>query len=150
MDVQIVICDWAEAVNGKLYIMGAGWLKVIANQPVPMAVAVLVQVPWTETNKQHTIELALLTEDGQPVMPAFQVAPGVVVPPIRMEGKFEVGRPPGSKVGMPIPAPFAFRIPALPLNPGGYVFRLGIDGESTASVPFFAEGPSAAPGGLPQ
>lgn len=150
MDVQLVLCDWAETVNAKLYIMGAGWTKVIANQPAPMAVAVIVLVPWTDVNKQHSIELALLTEDGEPVVPAVPVPPEVVLPPIRLEGKFEVGRPPGSREGAPLPAPFAFRIPALPLNPGSYVFQLSIDGNPVANAAFVAEGGPSQTGAQPK
>ena len=150
MDAQLILCDWAEVVNQKLYIMGAGWTKVVANQPVPMAVAVTVRVPWTETNRQHSIELAMLTEDGQPVVPAVPVPAEVVLPPIRLEGKFEVGRPPGSKEGAPLSIPFAFRLPSMPLNPGGYVLDLHIDGKKVATVSFEAEGGPALIGGQPQ
>lgn len=147
MEVQSILCDWAEVVNGKLYIMGAGWMKVVANQPVPMAVAVMVQVPWTEANRQHSIALALTTEDGQPVTPAVPDPPEQ---PIRLEGKFEVGRPPGSREGAPLPAAFAFRLSALPLNPGRYVFDLYIDGTKTATASFEAEGGASFIGGQPQ
>lgn len=150
MDVQLILCDWAEVVNQKLYIMGAGWTKVVANQPVPMAVAVTVRVPWTEANRQHAVELALFTEDGQRVVPAVPVPADVVLPPVRLEGKFEVGRPPGSKEGAPLPTAFAFRLPALPLNPGGYRLDLSIDGKTVATASFEAEGGVASIGGQPQ
>lgn len=149
MDVQMVLCDWAETVNSKLYIMGAGWTKIIANQPVPMAVAVIVLVPWTEANRQHAISLVLLTEDGKPVVPAVPVPAEVVLPPVQLEGKFEVGRPPGSREGAALPAPFAFRLPALPLNPGTYVFQLNIDGSPVSNVSFIAEGGPIPSGGQP-
>ena len=157
MEAQVVLCDWAETVNGKLYIMGAGWVKTIANQPVSIAVAVIVRVPWTEANRQHTLELTLLTEDGHPASPAPMPAPpGVTVsgfpdpPPLRLEGKFEVGRPPGTKEGSALPAPLSFRIPVLPLNPGGYKFQLKIDGVEVSSASFEAEGAPSQRGGLSQ
>ncbi len=146
----MILCDWAEVVNGKLYIQGAGWTKIVANQPVAMAVAVTVRVPWNEANKQHAIDLALLTEDGAPVVPPIpNLPPDMVLPPVRLDGKFEVGRPPGSKEGAPLPAAFAFRLQPMPLSPGGYVYQLSIDGTPVASAPFECEG-GLVGGGLPQ
>ena len=40
MDVTLLLCDFAEAVNGKLYVMGGGWNVLFApGQPVTMSVA---------------------------------------------------------------------------------------------------------------
>lgn len=148
MEVQLVLCDWAEAVGGKVYIMGAGWTRLAANAPAPVAAAVFVRVPWDQTNRQHAIALALLTEDGHPVSPAVPgVPPEVVVPPVRLEGKFEVGRPAGTREGSPLAASFAFRAPALSLNPGRYSFQLQIDGDPYASAPFEVVAPQT--GGHP-
>ena len=142
MDAQISLCDWAEVVNQKLYIMGAGWTRLAANQPTPMAVAVHIHVPWTESNKPHSIELLLLTEDGAPAAPALPPgAPEAMradLQPIRMEGKFEVGRPPGTTQGSLLPALFAFRLPIVFLDPGRYAFQLNIDGKPGGTTPFEA------------
>jgi hypothetical protein len=117
-------------------------------------VAVLVGVPWSEANRQHSVVLSLLTEDGQPAIPVLKAPPGGVIPPgltlppmppLRLEGTFEVGRPPGTKEGSSLPATFAFRVPMLPLSPGGYEFQLSIDNNTVASASFDAEGPGGQP-----
>ena len=137
----------------KLYIMGAGWNRVIAGQPVSFAVAVHIQVPWTEANKPHSVELALVTEDGTPALPALP--PGAPeqmkssLQPIRMEGKFEVGRPPGTKEGSALPALFAFRIPIVFFNAGRYEFALKVDGEVIRTTPFEAAVGQLPVGGAP-
>ena len=94
MDVVLLLCDYAEALNGKLYVMGGGWSSLFAaNQPVTTAVAALVSVPWDRTNLLHRVRLELLTDDGEPVEIEGQN--------VLIEGEFEVGRPPGVKPGRP-------------------------------------------------
>ncbi|MDQ5874925.1 MAG: hypothetical protein M3526_06030, partial [Actinomycetota bacterium] len=72
----------------------------------------------------------LLTEDGEPVQ----------VPdtddPVAVEGTIEVGRPTGIKPGTPLDTPFALTFPPMPLEPGGYVWELEIDGQISARTPF--------------
>ena len=52
MDVTLLLCDFAEAVNGKLYVMGGGWNILFApGQPVTMSVAAVLAVPWDRTNQ---------------------------------------------------------------------------------------------------
>lgn len=142
MDVQITLCDWAEVLNNKLYIMGAGWNRVIAGQPFTLALGIHVSVEWTETNTQHDLQIRLLDADGNPVIPALPPGlvqpPGVDLQPIVIPGKFEVGRPVGTRQGEPQPALSAFRIPVLILNPGQYAFQVDIDGNPTARVSFEA------------
>ena len=58
MDTTLLLCDYAEAINGKLYIMGGGW-TICAPGPRNMAVAIRVLVPWSDTNKQHNLALML-------------------------------------------------------------------------------------------
>lgn len=57
-----ILADHAEAVNGKLYLMGGGWDRVLVpdfSQPVTMSFALGVVVPWHATNVRHTIQLAI-------------------------------------------------------------------------------------------
>ena len=59
MEVTLLLCDFAEAVNGKLYVMGGGWNILFApGQPVTMSVAAVIAVPWDRTNQQHELSLA--------------------------------------------------------------------------------------------
>src|SRR5207244_1129232 len=80
--------DAAQAVNGKLYIMGGGW-SVMGPEPTPYAIALKVEVPWDETNKRHTLVLRLLDDDGRPVRVA---APNEDPIALEIPAHFGVGR----------------------------------------------------------
>ena len=121
----MLLADSVQAAEGKLYILGGGW-SIRAPDPVPMAIALYVQVPWDRTNEEHSWVLDLLDADGQPVILGEDEEERV-----RVEGGVEVGRPPGTKPGTPIDVPLAINFGPLPLEPGArYEFRLEIDGET--------------------
>src|SRR5712691_544158 len=112
-DVTLLLCDYAEAVNGKLYVMGGGWtILFAADRPVNMSVAALIAVPWDQTNRPHEVALELLTVDGDAVEAQGQ--------PVTLTGQFEVGRPPGVKPGTSFNTPFVWNIIGLILASGGY------------------------------
>lgn len=130
----MLLCDHAQEVNGKLYILGGGWsLLFVANQPIPVTVAVKLAVPWDRSNRQMPLACRLLNEDGEAV--AAEGAEGGV----RAEGIVEAGRPPGLKPGTPLDIvlalPFVVSLPA-----GGYVFELEVDGERVSRAPFRVQG----------
>jgi len=126
MKVTLLLADFAQAVNGKLYIMGGGW-SIIGPDPTPMAIAIKIEVPWNQTNRNHNVKLELLDSDYHAVLvptPAGNT-------PLIIGGDFEVGRPPGLIQGTPMDVPYAFNIAPLPLEPGKrYVWKLTIDGET--------------------
>lgn len=128
MKVTMLLADAAQAVNGKLYILGGGW-NITGPMPVPSAIALYIEVPWDQANRRHRMRLALLNTDGQPV----QVAPGPDQPMQALElgGEFEVGRPPGMTQGSPISAAMALSIGPIPLPPNGrFVWRLSINDQT--------------------
>ncbi len=128
-DVTMMLCDAADAVGGKLYVLGGGWSLVLRpNLPTNMALAVKLAVPWSETNRRIAIRAALHTEDGEPV----EVEGNEVF----AEGEVEVGRPPGIRPGSSLDAPFALTFGGLALPPGGYVWELTVDGHPRARTPF--------------
>ena len=53
MRVTLMLADSAQAVEGKLYILGGGW-SLVGPEPTPMAIALKIEVPWDETNRRHT------------------------------------------------------------------------------------------------
>ncbi len=121
----MMLADSAQAVGGKLYILGGGW-SITGPQPCPSAIAALIHVPWTETNRKHAVKVELLDEDYRPVL--LPTPQGEA--PLVIQGDFEVGRPPGIAPGSSIEVPFAFSIPPLPLKPGGrFVWKMTIDGK---------------------
>jgi uncharacterized protein DUF6941 len=128
MKVTMLLADAAQAVGGKLYILGGGW-SITGPMPVPSAIAIKIEVPWNLASRQHNIVLELLTADGQLVrLPA---PPEGELQPIRVEGQFGTGIPAGLIEGTPIDATLALNIGPMPLPPGArYVWRLSIDGNT--------------------
>ncbi len=129
----MLLCDYAEELGGKLYIMGGGWSRIPANTPQAIALAVRLLVPWDLANRKHKVEIVLLTEDGQPV----KVDEAGME--IKVEGAVEVGRPPGLRPGSALEAPLAMRFP-LSLKPGSYRFDFSVDGTLITSASFEAIG----------
>lgn len=139
VEVTLMLCDWAEAINGKLFIQGGGWTRIAPhapNAPLNFALAMIVRVPYTRTNQKLSIDLTLLTEDGAPYAPP---APGGNSgPPVQFTMTFEVGRPPGMKAGEGTNLPFAAKLNGLNLTPGGYKLQASMDGDELASLSFTA------------
>ena len=105
MKVTMLFADAAQAINGKLYILGGGW-----------------------SVRRHVLQLALVNEDGQPVTVLTQIGERA----IELKGEFEVGRPPGLRPGTPLDVALGINVGPLPLAPDGrYVWRCSIDGNSS-------------------
>lgn len=89
MDIQhTLMADYAEIVNGKLYVMGGGWDTYYAKEvpaQVRLAVAVGVSVEWEETNQPIPVHIYVEDDDAQ------QLA--------RIEAKMQVGRPANLQAG---------------------------------------------------
>ena len=126
MKVTMMLADSAQSVGGKLYILGGGW-NLAGPQPVPSAIALLIEVPWDQANRRHTWRLALFDEDGRPVV--MPTANGEQA--VQLAADFEVGRPPGLKPGTPLTVPLAINIGPIPLVPGRcYVWRCSINDQT--------------------
>jgi len=124
-----VVAEHAEAVNGKLYVMGGCWNTLSAPQlpfPYPhMALAAAVEVPWQSTNEKHRIQVELLDTDGNQAMPQ------------KIDGEFEVGRPPGMRPGDDSIVVLAFNFNNLTFTKAGwYSFVLSIDGTDLGHARF--------------
>src|SRR5450759_171351 len=91
----MLLCDHAEAINGKLYIMGGGW-SVCPPGPRNMTLAVKILVPWDEANEEHRFRVSLMDDAGNIV--ELGEPPKAVV----HEGQLVVGRPPRIKKGTPL------------------------------------------------
>jgi hypothetical protein len=124
--VTMILADYAQVADGKLNLVGGGWSYCGPNV-APFAVAMIIEVPWHLTNRQHHFKLELIDQDGNPVL-----APPEDGPPVLMEADFEVGRPPGSQVGTAFPMPVAVNLsPPPPLPPGRrFEWRLEINGQT--------------------
>lgn len=126
LKVTLLLADSAQEINGKLYILGGGW-SITGPIPTPSALAVKIEVPWDRANLKHEFHLELLTSDGEPV-PAPFGAEGEMVP-VRVDGEFEPGRPPGIMHGSPLDVAMAFNFPPFQLDPQSrYQWRLSVPG----------------------
>jgi hypothetical protein len=116
--VIMMLADSAQAVAGKLYVLGGGW-SMTGPTPAPSALAIKFEVPWEAANRKHKVRIELLDSDGQPVL-----VPGPESPqPMLIQADLEVGRPTGLSPGTPLDSPFAINIGPLPLKPGRYEWR---------------------------
>ncbi len=125
----LLVADRAEAVNGKLYMMGGGWDRlgvVDFNQPVNFSLALGVVVPWNAANDEHHVHIELRTEDGMVIDPQMDVS--VVV-----------GRPAFAARGQSFRAVLAanatFRLPA----PGAYELVAHLAVTARKRTVFYAE-----------
>jgi hypothetical protein len=149
MDVDVMLCDHAEAVEGKLFINGAAInLLFVGPEPpylVAFSVAAVIQVPYTATNEPHTVVVRLVDEDGRPVVPwAPEGAPAPV--PVELQSSFTLGRPPILPPGEAQTVPVAFSLQGLPLTRlGAYAVVVEIDGEPTRQLPFRVLTPTPPP-----
>lgn len=122
----MLLADSAQVADGKLYILGGGW-SLTGPDPMPSAIAMKVDVGWTEAEVGHFWVLYLEDADGRPVM--VETPEGAH--PVEVQGEFQVARPTTVPEGTPIDVALAVNLGPLPLLPGNrFTWRLAIDGES--------------------
>jgi hypothetical protein len=89
----LTLANHAEAINGLLYLMGAGWTdhwRQVPTQggrvsPAHFGVGLAILVPWDETNRRHHVVVRIENGDGRELT--------------KVASDVEVGRPPGSQAG---------------------------------------------------
>jgi len=158
MQVDMMLADFAEVHQNKLFITGAGINLVVVPPTTPyvanFGIGLIVAVPWTATNQNHRLRIALVDSDEQ-VVPVFQAPPGVDVPEGDegvILGNFNVGRSAMMEVGEDALFPIAFQFPNLQVpHPGSYKITVEIDGTELAVARFriMTPQPSALLGGGP-
>lgn len=121
----IIVADFAEVLNGKLYTMGAGWDSLTVNalpHHQAFAIAASFLVDWNETNRQHDVALDFLDEDGK------QFA--------QLHAQLEVGRPPGATPGLPQRLILAINLQHKFEQLGTFVIKTLIGGEHDGKLTF--------------
>jgi hypothetical protein len=135
----MILCDYAEELGGKLYMMGGGWSRNFTpNRPTNMALAIKLTIPWNEANRPSDITVRLVDDNHEP----FRGQDGNEV---AITGKVEVGRPAGLRPGSNLDAAFALRFDGLQLPPGTYVWELLINRNVLESTVFDVIDPNAPP-----
>jgi hypothetical protein len=123
-----LLADFAEVVNGKLYVMGGGWTDVVLLRPQTFALATRIEVPYDRTNEQLLVEARLTDSDGKVVVLGGNE--------IVIQNQIEVGRPPGIKAGQPIAVPLAWTFQGLTLSAGRYAFLVLVNADEVARAAF--------------
>jgi hypothetical protein len=122
LSVLMILADAAQVADGKLSVLGGG-IAVVPPTPQPMALALVVTVPWSRADEIIPWVCELLDLDGMPVM-AGDV-------PVLVNGQVAAGRPEGWPETQPLNVPVVISFNGLPLEPGkSFVWRLAIDGAS--------------------
>ncbi len=114
----LILADKAEAIGGKLYLMGGGFDHVGMTAipgPAQFDVAMGLLVGYNETNLKHSFELRCEDADGNLVFPSAA-------------GFFEVGRPPGMSAGSEQRALMVFRGPFTFRETGDYSWVVTVNG----------------------
>lgn len=125
VEITMILCEYAQAAEGKLTIVGGGW-SMRSAEPSPMGIGVLVELPSDAAINAHAFCIRLRDTDGNTVSdPNGQ--------PIRIEGGFDATRMPGTPPNVPLVVPLAINIAGLALPPGQrYVWELTFDGNDEA------------------
>jgi len=124
----MILADGAQAVGGKLYMLGGGWTHLFVPQfpgrpQAPFAVALGISVPYHLTNRRFGFTLELMNADGEQVGDP-------------LTAEFEQGRPPGLRPGAAQPILLAINNqPEFPAA-GRYAYRASIDSEPLRTVSF--------------
>lgn len=113
----LILADGAEAVAGKIFILGGGVERYAAlgfptNLNADIAASVLV--PWGETNRTFAVTLKIADEDEN-------VAAA-------LDFTMESGRPPGAKPGQDLRTLLAIRGPFPIPKAGGYKISMELNG----------------------
>ena len=124
----LMLADWAETINGKLYIQGGGWDRkvVVPGQPMEFAIVASIVIPWNATNRPHGFSIAIESEDGTPVAPP-------------LSGSTTVGRPPNARPGQAFRTQVAVKVGGVKLPAlGTYRIVMTLNGDITRSAAFYA------------
>lgn len=127
MEVEwLIIGDFAQMVENKLYLQGGGWDKLTVNTGFPVThltgIAASFRVPWNETNQEHHVEIEILTDDGDSIG--------------KLGGTFSVGRPPDLRPGQDQRNQIAGNIPLNLPKPGMYAIVARIEDQEAARTHF--------------
>jgi Family of unknown function (DUF6941) len=140
MDVEfLILADSADAIGGKLYMLGGGWDSLTVNAfPTQQAfsIALGLSVPWNETNQRHNVSVELADQDGNVAM--------------TMTGQLEVGRPPGIPPGQAQRVVLAFKGVMSIERPGSFAITAKLEDQEAKRVHFqVVPGPGAIGLGAP-
>jgi hypothetical protein len=125
----MMLCDAAQSVGGKLYILGGGWNLLHTRTPPSMGLAVKLEIVEELAGRPLPVVARLRTSGGEPVVDDDK--------PVEFGGQMELGRRPGSESETSLASVFALQANFVgPLEPGGYSWELLVDGDVVATAGF--------------
>ena len=138
MEIDAFLADSAESVQGKLYAIGIGWNSIFSGgfpfAQSRIALGITVQVPYNETNEQHTLAVHLEDEDGRRKQLGVGAPDGAPIAEIR--SSFTVGRPPQLPPGDAQMISFAMNFDQLPFEaPAMFNWVVSIDDVAMKRLP---------------
>jgi hypothetical protein len=140
MDLDVILCNHAEAAENKLFLTGGG-INMCFVAPTPphiitIGLGIIVHVPWQLTNQPHTLSINLRDADSNPIVPwAPEGTPDP--PPVQLKAPFNVGRPPFMPAGDDQTIAVATNFQNLPLREIGiYSFEIELDGSEVGHQSF--------------
>ena len=114
----VVLADFAQSVQGKLTLVGAGWNRHHTSQypsVLPFGLGIGILVPWSETNRKHPMKFTIMKSEGPQLMGG--------------QAEFEVGRAIGTPAGMTQRAVLGLAGQLQLLEPGTYEILVSIEGD---------------------
>src|SRR6266849_2134685 len=113
----LCLANHVEAINGLLYMVGGGWTdhyrppRQATGQPTisHIGIAVMVRIPWNDTNRPHRFQVEIQDLDGSSFM--------------KVEGDLNVGRPAQLPPGTAQHAALAINGELVFPRTGSYVLR---------------------------
>jgi len=156
MKVYVLLADRGvqNPHNGTLSLLNVGWSitqlrRVVAPSAqqdapplvtAPQVVVVFMEAELAMCNRALTLQIELMTEDGEVVS-----IPGPLGPqPVRLEQQIMVPSPAGAPTGFPGRASAMMELPTgLPLGPGSYRWQARVNGkeEEEWSAQFYVAAP---------
>ena len=123
-----VLADAAQAVGGKIFILGGGWnVYRSANYPAPVQLAVAVGLGFAgnEIGGRYPLKIVIADEAGIPVVP-------------ELNGQIETGQlAPDLPRGLPVKVPVAWNVSFAVPRPGKYGIVITV-GTAQADLTFDA------------
>jgi hypothetical protein len=119
---SLILANHVESVNGLLYISGGGWTThnrvVSLGSPPPLShlgLAIVIAVPWHETNRMLSITIEIRDEDAMTVIGSITAQLNVGRPPMMRPGTTQY-----PTIGLPMDIIFP--------HAGGYEIVARVDG----------------------
>jgi hypothetical protein len=142
MSASVLLCDYAQVWQSKLFISGAA-VNLIGVPPEPphqlsIHAAVMVTVPWNAHNQLHRLTISLLSQDEE-LIPLANLIPPPNADPAdagRIIAQFNAGRAPHMTSGDESILPVAGHIAALVPGLDTYHVVVEVDGTELARAKF--------------